>query len=374
MRFRIALSLFIYLSIVNLFAQVPDGTWGAGYIRSLDKIFSVDDPSDTNSTYVEFRAVNGILDIRNNMVLSHSFNLGRSKHKIVDSSFRLNDVELRIRSINDDSLVLDIEEEVYMVLFPHESQNARIRKAEFSTGLWRLDIPHSYLDSTQFHFSDSSGLVIRNSRGQGGFIDFGEYWVHKSKNYYVLEILDRESIKHYVFHVNSRVHDEISTTLSESNFPEKPSIQKAILSEIELPDSETLMHTKNLLVGEWEFDELYDKQGYFYSEILKLKINKLVISFQMDNSYLMNSESRSFGLVEEVEYSNSQEGIWQLSQTGNYLTMEYDTGESYKTIDYFSIYEISDDFLVLDMNFEYAERSFTKNIRIRFKKNESGSK
>ena len=363
---KIVLLILLIVSANLSFSQDLDGTWRVGYIRTIERIYSVDDSSDTTDTYQAFRLGNGIFEFDDKRVTIHNFIDKPKRQKIKNSNLlRFKGMELTIDSFNKDSVVLRTEKDIenYIVLIPFKSKKIQINEDDFKNSEWQVESKSSCLSSVKFHFSDTSTLICNYQGAKYGYANYGEWRIHHSGKYHLLYISDREHMEEYVFYCSYKSGESIHATISEQSFLEHPTnsdvklIKKRLLAKNELQEKE------GELVGNWTFVEFTNQAD---TVILDSLINlELSIRFKEDGKYEYSNIINSVIRGENVNYTTEEHGIWQVASNGTYIiTKPEDSWE-----EYLSIYFIDENSLILDFNYEYDKRS-TFATRIKMERND----
>jgi hypothetical protein len=362
----IILIIFI-ITTASSFAQKLSGAWRIGYFRSIEKLYSVDDLSDSTDTYEAFNLGNGIFEFDNNKVRIYNFIDKPKKGTLKNgNTIKSQGKEMIIESFNQDSVVLKLKEnkENYIVLYPFKSNDIKFDKSIFANSLWEVQSNLSNLSTIQFHFSDSSSLVCNYHGEKYGYANFGEWRIYQSGKYYILYVSDRINMDEYVFYCSSNSNDEITAIISEQYFLNYPAVNEVKLVKRPLPTKSQIAEKEKMLLGKWVFQQ-------FYNPIDSLSLLDSLISLDYTIQFMNNGEYELFNGIKsivresEVDFSENLSGKWKVSNSGNYIIVDPEN----RWQEYFSIYSVDMNSLVLDLKYRYDEHA-TFSTRMKLKRND----
>lgn len=350
--------------LTNLgFSQDYNGTYKIDYIRSIEPTVSIDGTTDYEDTQKSISIGHGILEFDQTSITIHNFVEEATKVNIVSNRFQVNGTSLMIEHFNQDSVILRSENEknTYLVLKPFKTESLEISDYDFRNSLWTLKSKTSGLNTVKFHFSDSSTVIISYRGQEFGYANFGEWRVLKSGKFHLLNVTDREFMNEYMFYSFSKSKDRIHVQFSEQETfgDEIPVRHNATIKRQNLISQKEYLKTERKLIGTWSFSGFEnDISAYILDSINN-------IDFEMDfnaNGSLETAKNISILIDgENKEYHNEESRSWTLSQDGSYII----THSKEDWTRYLSIYSIDKKTLILDLDFEYDERSsFQARIKL----------
>jgi len=229
---KIAL-LIILVVISNLsIAQKLSGIWRVAYVRSVEQIYSVEDPGDIGEEDVRYTPGSAIIEFDEDKAVIHRFVDKPQKHIIKDGNILMEkETDLVVDAFDKDSLVLRAREdlETYIVLVPFMADAVQLEKRDLMNSQWQVELGSENPYLLDFHFSDTSSVICHYQGEKFGYAGSGEWKILNSGSYYALLITDRENFEEYVFNILSTSDEGITASISQQTDFETPSINKVRL-------------------------------------------------------------------------------------------------------------------------------------------------
>ena len=350
---NLLLIAFIF-NLTKSFSQELSGTWRIGYMRSIDTLYSMDNPEDKSHTFQAFSLGNAIYEFNNEEVTIHNF-IGKAKKLKFKKGkqIKIQGTKLNLVTANQDSIVLRINDNIenYITLIPYQPSNFQLSEDDFKSSQWKVTFDKNPQNPLTFHFSDSSSLISIYDGVWHGSASFSDWKIRRSGQYSVLQISNQENFDEYFFFPLAKNGDNILASISHENNSRYPTFDEIEIVKISQPTSEELSEIKNKLAGKWTFKQFYnlDEMGPIDS-LISLDFS---IDLMESGEYFLENKIASIIGGRNSDFSQNQNGKWILSETGTYFMILPENNWR----QYFSIHELTEDILTIDFFYRYEERS-----------------
>lgn len=186
-------------------------------------------------------------------------------------------------------------------------------------------------------------------------IDQGRWNIYKYKNFFFIDIYNREEIQSSFYSVSQSSNQGLlgSTFLFPDFFHTSyTKIDSVVFESKEYLTAKERKQSKELLIGEWQArNEFYRQDTLFDRELLTNIFFKLILTAR--------DYSIKYGATGTTKtYKRELHGTWDISKTGEYLEIKYINefrGKKYKVTDYIAIDKLTHD----NLNISWELRSVT---------------
>lgn len=361
---------FIILIFINSYAQNFDGVWRVSHAQSIDSIADVD--TNLSTAYTRFDNLNSILEINGLHATLHDFKSKAKKQKIkaYKDEFYIKSKrhKIKIESYSGDSLLIksDSEPHSFVVLYPFTTIGEKLKLNDFTNSSWKLSSTNEYFNNVTFHFGDS-GNVNTVTRGETyGSTNPGEWRIYNSDSFYCLYVSDRRYMDENIFYLTRREGNKLSMLVNYQDFLEHPEPIEVKLEPIVNPKETELEEISKNIIGKWEFESFIDRSHTIAFDSL-ISIN-YSMEFLPDHKYRLINEIKYIDSysTEVAEFSHKEIGSWDLSNTGDYLTLT-PKGKWGKNL---TLHSLNSTTVQFDMSYWYNDHS-TFDSRIKMVKENS---